>query len=241
MGLLRIVAGDRADTTVTVTPGNPDVARDVAAAERTRVEMGVNGLMVETPHTWRYYAPFGGTESVDVLIEVPSGSVVNGSADASSLHARGTLGDVRFLTGAGDIELDAAADVWLRTGSGSISVGHVAGDLTATSSAGPILAARTEGSVTARTSFGPITLGEVAGGTIKARTSSGSIEIAVRDGVPAELDLTATGPVHNHLGLRNHPDPDGRRVDVRATTGFGAITIRRASEVTADVAPTTNS
>jgi DUF4097 and DUF4098 domain-containing protein YvlB len=273
VGLLRIVAGDRDNTAVTVTPGDARDANDIWAVRRTRVEMGTDGLTVETARPWTYYTPFGRTESVNVLIEVPSGSALGGSAGASSLDARGTLGDVHFRTGAGDITLEAGADVWLRTGAGSVrvgsaasadvntaggevhldsvegsarlhsangsvSVGRVAGDLTATSSAGPIRAERTDGSVTARTSFGPISLGEVSAGTITARTPAGSIDIAVRDGVHAELDLTATGPVRNDLEPVDHSGPQHRSVNVRATTGFGAIAIHRVSEPSPEVAST---
>ncbi len=71
-------------------------------------------------------------------------------------------------------------------------------------------------------------LGEVARGAVLAETANGKIEVGVRDGVAAWLDLkTAFGNVQNDLQASDRPTPDEEAVDVRARTAYGDITIRR--------------
>jgi hypothetical protein len=84
------------------------------------------------------------------------------------------------------------------------------------------------GAVTAKTANGDVRLGEVARGAVLVETAAGRIEVGVRDGVAAWLDLkTGFGNVLNDLQASDRPTPDEDAVDVRARTAYGDITIRR--------------
>src|SRR5581483_2562838 len=89
---VRISAGERVETVVAVTPSDASRKADVEAAEQTRIEFSGGRLLVKAPRTWKHYAPFkSGRESVDVSIELPAGSCVEGDAWAGDLTSAGRV------------------------------------------------------------------------------------------------------------------------------------------------------
>jgi hypothetical protein len=158
-------------------------------------------------------------------------------------------GAVQLRTGVGDITVErAGGDAELTTGSGSLRIdgidgtavvknsngdtwiGQVTGDLRVNAANGRISVDQATGAVTAKASNGDVRLGEVAHGTILAQTGLGKVEIGIRDGVPAWLDLnTRYGAVRNDLDTADPPGAGEEAVEVRARTAFGDITILRSS------------
>ena len=66
-------------------------------------------------------------------------------------------------------------------------------------------------------------------GVVVAQTGNGDLEIAVRDGVAAWLDLnTHYGRVDNTLEQADRPQPGEDTVEIQARTSFGDITVRRS-------------
>lgn len=266
VGDIRIDASERTDTVVEVLPTDPGKPRDVTAAEQTRVELAGDRLVIRGPRGWREWTNWGGRqESIDVRISLPTGSQIQGEAGVAALRARGELGAFRFKAGAGDIDVDAAGAVSIRTGAGDVSVGHAAGDLTASTGSGVVRIAAVDGSaviknsnretwvgrvdgelrvkaanggiaidragatVTVKTANGDISLGEVAPGAVVAETAFGKIDVGIREGVAAWLDLnTGFGRVNNDLADSDRPDTGEETVEVRARTSYGDISIRRA-------------
>jgi Putative adhesin len=264
VGDIGIVTGDRADTTVEVRPTDRAKQADVTHAEQTRVEYAGGRLLVKAPRGWRQYTFRGGGESVDVRIEMPAGSHLRGEAAVAALRCTGRLGECRFKTAVGEIQLDQAGPVELRTGGGDVSVeraagdaaittgsgtvrigeidgtavvknsngdtwiGEVTGDLRVNAANGKITVDRALGAVEARTANGDVRLGEVVRGAVLARTAFGRVDVGVRAGVAAWLDLdTHGGSVYNGLDAAEGPDPGAEVVEVRARTGFGDIAVRR--------------
>ena len=265
VGDLRVVAGDRADTVVEVTPSDPAKEGDVTAAEQTRVEYAGGRLLIKAPKNWRRYTPRGGGDSVDVLVELPAGSHLHGETGVVALAAQGRLGDCHYKTGLGDIQLDQAAGARLRTGMGDVAVERAAGDAEVTTGSGSIRVDRVDGAavvknsngdtwigevtgdlrvnaangrisvdrarqaVAAKSANGDVRLGEVAHGAVVAQTAMGNVEIGVRDGVAAWLDLhTRYGNVRNDLDAGGRPGQGEDAVEVRARTAVGDITIHRS-------------
>jgi len=157
-------------------------------------------------------------------------------------------GPVQLKSGAGDISVDrAVGDAQITTGSGAVVIGsidgaavvknsngdtrieEVTGDARVKAANGRIFIDRANAAVTAKTANGDVRLGEVARGAVVAETAFGTVEVAVRDGVPAWLDLnTRFGNVQNDLEATDRPEPGEDAVDVRARTSFGDITVRRS-------------
>lgn len=263
VGDIRVVAGDRTDTVVDVRPSDPAKRADVTAAEQTRVEYSSGRLLIQAQKGWRWSFR-SGRESIDVQIELPSGSQVNGEAGVAALHCTGHIGGCRFQTGVGDIQLDQAGPLELKAGAGDITVGYVVGDAEVSTAGavgigsvegaaviknsngdtwigevtgdvrvkaanGRITIDRARGAATVKTANGDLRLGEVERGAVLAESANGKIDVGIRDGAAAWLDLkTGFGNVHNELQAADRPDPDEEAVDVRARTAYGDITIRRS-------------
>jgi Putative adhesin len=265
VGDVRITAGDRHDTTVEIRPSDPAKPSDVAAAEQTRVDYSDGRLVIRAPKGWRRYSIRGGAESIDVQIEVPSGSRIRGDAGIAALHATGSLGECEYKTGVGDIQIEQAGPVHLstgvgdiaaqrvtqhaevNTGSGSVRLGSVDGtavvkgangdtwvgtisrDLRVASANGSIVVDHSNESVAAKTANGDVRLGDIGGGSIVAHTSLGKVDVGIREGVAAWLDLNTTfGKVHNDLDATGRPADGEKSADVHARSSFGDITVHRA-------------
>lgn len=265
VGDVRIAAGDRNDTNVVVRPSNPARKSDLEAAEQTRVEFSDGRLLIKSPKGWRHFTPRGGGESIDVQIDLPAGSDLRGEAGVAALHCAGPLGECRYTTGVGDIQIDQAGPVHLTTGVGDVRVNRVSGDAQITTGSGAVRVGSVDGgavvkgangdtwigdvsrdlrviaangsiavdhshaTVVAKTANGDVRLGEVGGGPVVAQTALGKVDIGIRGGVSAWLDLnTHFGKVHNELDAADRPQPGDETVEVRARSSFGDITIRRA-------------
>lgn len=153
----------------------------------------------------------------------------------------------RLNTGAGDITLDrSVGQTEVTTGTGALHIGAIdgkgmvknangatwigeaTGDLQVSGGNGAITIDRARADVSANGAHGEIRIGEVTRGSVVARTAMGPIDIGVRDGVPAWLDVeTHFGVVRNGLDSAARPGPGEDAVEVRARTAFGDITINR--------------
>ncbi|MGQ5259834.1 DUF4097 family beta strand repeat-containing protein [Micromonospora sp. ZYX-F-536] len=258
-----ISATDRADTVVEVRPRNPSDKADVSAAEQTTVEYAGGQLLIRAPKSWRRYG-FGTGPSVDVLIELPTGSRVRAESSWAAFRCEGQLGECHFKTG-GAIRLDqtgpldvdnshgevaverVAGPARVKASSGKVRLGDVDGTTEIKNSSGDCWVGRSSGdvrvnsaygditvdealaSVTARTAYGNVRLGAVVRGSIELQTSYGAVEVGVRRGTAAWLDVSSRyGRVHNALETTDGPAQTDDTVEVRAGTSYGDITIRRA-------------
>jgi DUF4097 and DUF4098 domain-containing protein YvlB len=157
-------------------------------------------------------------------------------------------GPVELNAGAGDIIVDRVGDhAEITTGSGAVEIGtidgtgviknsngdswigEVTGDLRVNAANGKISVDQAHSTVTAKTAKGDIRFGEVANGAVVAQTAFGKVDVGIRDGVAAWLDLnTHFGQVHNALDISDDPGASEETVEVRARTSFGDITIHRS-------------
>jgi hypothetical protein len=264
---VQLTASDRNDTVVEIHPTNPQSNADIAAAQQVTVEFVDGQLRIATARGWRHWVPRGGRHSVDVRIELPTGSHVNGSVGIAALQCEGRIGDCRYKAGLGKVRIDRGSSVSLSVGAGNIDVEHASGrvdvkttgtvrlgtidgsavvknsngdtsiraingELRVTSANGDIAVEHAHGNVVAKSANGDIALTAIERGAVAANTARGKIEIGIRDGVAAWLDLsTAMGTVRNDLDAAQKPAPGDAAVEVRARTAMGDITIRRALPV----------
>jgi hypothetical protein len=163
--------------------------------------------------------------------EAASASLAVGAGDIDLEHA---TGDVQLTTGSGAVRagrLDGSASV--KTANGELRVGEIAGELKAKTANGAIEVRRSHGPLTAKTANGAIRLGGPEGGPVVAESGFGPIEIGIPEGIAAWLDLdTRRGRLRNELDALP-PEPDQPTIEVRAGSGFGDITVRRAPVATA--------
>ncbi|MET9609388.1 DUF4097 family beta strand repeat-containing protein [Streptomyces sp. NPDC006512] len=261
-GSIQFAAGDRLDTVVEVRPRDPKKDQDVRSADQTEVTYASGVLTVRTPKQRNL---FGRTGTVDVTVELPTGSRVDMTGAWAQVLGEGRLGEVRVKTSSGDVRLDTTGPLHLTASHGSITVdriegaseittssgslrvgtadgsavlknshgtttvGAVTGDLRVRGSNGDIDIARAEGSVAATTAHGTLRVADVARGTVQLETSYGAIEVGIREGAAAWLDVSSDhGWVRNTLTASEAPEKDGDTVEVRARTRHGNIDVRRA-------------
>ncbi|MEW9552207.1 DUF4097 domain-containing protein [Nonomuraea sp. NPDC050783] len=208
---VRITASDRADTVVEVRPADGSDDADVQAALLTRVEYsggrlliragrddagpapgwGLSlGKLVESPASWaRSLLGLGG--SVEVAIDLPAGSHVE-ARTAGGLHCRGPLGEVAHTTSYGDIQVEQAGRLRLKSTHGDISVTRSAGHAEITTTNGGIRVGEIAGTAVVKTSHGELRLGEVAG---ELRLNSAYGDVTVERALAGVAAKTAYGNV----------------------------------------------
>jgi len=149
-----------------------------------------------------------------------------------AITVEGVSGPAEVHTGSSDIRIgavDGTADV--STGNGKVRVALVTGPANVKATNGSVAVDRALSDITAANSNGEVWIGEVVRGKVSATSKNGSVEVGVREGSAAWLELnTDVGRVYNELASSDAPeagDP-ADKVEVRASTKLGDVTIRRA-------------
>ncbi|TJZ42212.1 DUF4097 domain-containing protein [Streptomyces piniterrae] len=134
------------------------------------------------------------------------------------------------LVGAGRVEIgEVAGAASVQNGNGETVIGEITGDLTVKVSNGAISVDTAHASVDAKSANGDIRIGDVMRGQVTLQAAIGDLEVGIRKSTAAWLDVhTRVGRVHNSLGESEGPGDAANKVEVRANTGVGNITIRRA-------------
>ena len=151
------------------------------------------------------------------------------------ITVEGVVGSAEVHGGSSDIRIgavDGTADV--STGNGKVRVGVVTGPATVKTSNGSVSVDRALSDITAASSNGEVRIGEVVRGKVSATSKNGSVEVGVRQGTAALLELnTAVGRVYNELASADAPGADEPvdKVELHASTKLGDITIRRAQRL----------
>ena len=152
-----------------------------------------------------------------------------------AITVEGVSGSAEVHTGSGDIRVgavDGTAEV--SNDNGKVRVGVVTGPAIVKCSNGSVSVDRALSDITAESSNGEVRIGEVARGTVSATSKNGSVEVGVREGSAAWLELnTSIGRVYSELDSSDAPEADEPvdRVEVHASTKLGDVTIRRAQRL----------
>ena len=129
------------------------------------------------------------------------------AAPATSPSTRAT-GHADISTGSGDVrvrELDGTAVI--KNSNGDTWVGEARGDLRVNAANGDIAVDHAHATVVAKSSNGDVRLGEVVRGAVVLETRLGDLEVGIREGTAAWLDVrAAAGRVRNALEAAEAPD-----------------------------------
>ncbi|NYI05638.1 DUF4097 family beta strand repeat-containing protein [Allostreptomyces psammosilenae] len=193
------------------------------------------GSRVDTTGAWTQV--LGEGRFGEVRVKTSSGDVrldTTGPLWLSASHGSITVdrveGAAEITTSSGSLRaglLDGPAV--LKNSHGTTTVDAVTGELRVRGANGDIEIRRAEDSVTAATAHGTLRVGEVARGTVQLETSYGAIEVGVRAGTAAWLDVHAgSGQVRNALTASETPEATEETVKIRARTRHGNIDVLRA-------------
>ena len=175
VGAIEVIASDRADTVVTVSPTNPTKAVDRRGAEETKVEFDGERVTVVGPRpriSW-----FGPSESVDVKVELPTGSRLTAESAVGAVRTIGRLGATRIKSSMGGVDIDTTGDLWLRSSHGNATLGTAEGGIEITTDFGQIRVGTVTGDATLKASHGSIAV-EQSGGDVDVKLSFGDLDIA---------------------------------------------------------------
>ena len=143
----------------------------------------------------------------------------------------GSGGKAEIVTGSGAVRIgsvDGTAAV--KNSNGDTWIGEVTGEARVRAANGSIAIDRAHEGIVAKTANGNVRIGEVVHGAAVAQSAFGDIEVGVRNGVAAWLELhTKFGQVQNDLDTAEDPGPSEGTVEVRASTSYGDILVHRSS------------
>jgi hypothetical protein len=211
VGAIDVVASDRSDTVVTVSPTNPAKSVDRRGADETRVEFDGQRVAINGPRprvSW-----IGPTESVNIRVELPTGSRFTAELAMGSLRTAGRLGATRIKNSMGPVDIEHTGDLRLRAGHGNATLGTVEGGLEVTADHGQIRVGTVTGDAVLKASHGSILIGE-SGGDLDAKLSYGDLEVAQAHG-----SVTAK-TAYGSIDLREVSSGS-----IEVESGFGQISI----------------
>ena len=211
VGAIEVVAGDRADTVVTVSASNPTKAIDRRGAEETKVDFDGQRLTIAGPKpriSW-----FGPFESVDVRVELPTGSRLTAELAVGGLRSLGRLGATRIKNSMGSVDVDTTGELWLRASHGNATLGTAEGGIEITANHGQIRVGTVTGDAILKASHGTIMV-EESRGDLDAKLSYGDLEITKARG------SVAAKTAYGSIALREVSSGS-----IQVESGFGEVSI----------------
>jgi hypothetical protein len=149
------------------------------------------------------------TPAFDVRVLTPAGAAARVAVASADVHLRGRFARTELTAASGDLAVDEAAELELRTASGNVRAGTVHGPASIGTASGEIRLGRAEGSLRARTASGDVavertdgatsistasgdvTVGAAAGESVRVKTASGDVTVGVAPGLRVWLDLSS--------------------------------------------------
>jgi hypothetical protein len=193
------------------------------------------GSHVDTTGAWTQV--LGEGRLGEVRVKTSSGDVrldATGPLTLAAAHGSITVGRVDgpadISTSSGSLRVGTlGGTAVLKNSHGATAVEAALGELRVSGANGDIDIRRAESSVTATTAHGALRVTGVARGTVQLETAHGAIEIGIREGTAAWLDVHSdNGQVRNTLTSTESPAETEDTVKVHARTRYGTIDIRRA-------------
>ena len=157
---------------------------------------------------------------------------LNLRAGVGRVTVEGVSGSAQVRASSGDVRIgavDGTADV--SSGNGKVQVGVVTGAANVKGSNGSVFVDRALSDITAESANGEVRIGEVVRGKVSATSKNGSVEVGIREGSAAWLELnTEVGRVYNELASSDAPEAGEQvdKIEVHASTKLGDVTVRRA-------------
>ena len=190
-----------------------------------------------------------GRDGVDIVVDLPSGAGVSATVQAADIRIEGRISGSEIGSGSATVELDEVdGDLRVRGGSGDVTVRRVTGasnfrggsgrvvigeagsDVTVGLGSGNLSIGAAHGAVRMRSGSGGAEIG-LAEADVEVTSGSGAVTIGLRAGQPARIDvLTGSGRLHTEMPVESQRPAtlSGKPITVKARTGAGDVTIRRA-------------
>jgi hypothetical protein len=165
-------------------------------APDVRLTPSGSGVSLDASNTNERF-PFGGSSSLDYVIEVPASVAVKAQSSSGQVEIDGVGGAVQAETGSGALYLsNLGGSAQARSGSGYIELTNVGGDVNVSTSSGQIRGTQLQHVRQASTSSGSIFLEGVFTDQASIKASSGTVSLKLLPGSAVQLDVhTGSGSV----------------------------------------------
>jgi len=186
-----------------------------------------------------------------VRVQTQSANTVT-TGIAGRIEVRTASGDVRLeqvlgrsvvQTASGDVTITDTAECDIRTASGDIEVRRVRSEAQLHSTSGEIRVDGAGNDLSARSVSGDVRVTDAAAGRVELITVSGDVEVGVRAGTLAAIDLsTVSGSTHNDFVVSAEPparvdSPQHTDVDPLETVVDAGPSVPTAATIAGDAAP----
>lgn len=163
-------------------------------------------------------------------IRLDQAGPVDLTSDSGEIAVERVIGHAEITSASGEItvhEIDGTASI--RNDDGESHIRDITGDLRLISDSGDLTVDHAHGAVEAKSVHGSVRIGEVTRGSVMLASESGDIEVGIKRGTAAWLDVsTANGSLRNSLDPHDNAEGSDEVVEVRARSQDGDIVIRRA-------------
>jgi DUF4097 and DUF4098 domain-containing protein YvlB len=209
-GSVDVQAEETDTTTVELVPGHGDpAAQDVIDA--AKVEQRGDEIVVLMPKIKS--GLFRRGADVEARIVVPLNSKAKIETASADITTRGVLGDTKAYSGSGEVRIEHADNVEVRTGSGDVTVETVMGSFDSKSGSAEVNVGTVSGDADIISGSGDVVMDAVEG-TLKVKCGSG--DVVLKSGGDSVEAMAGSGDLF--IKRVSH----GR---VRTKTGSGDITI----------------
>ena len=163
-------------------------------------------------------------------VQLDESGPVDIKTGAGDITLERVVGRAQIVTGSGGVRIGSVDGIAaVKNSNGETWIGEVTGDARVSAANGSISVDRAREGIVAKTANGGVRLGDVARGAAVAQTAFGDIEVGIREGVAAWLELdTKFGQVHNDLDASENPGASEDTVEVHASTSFGDVLVHRS-------------
>ncbi|MGW0180151.1 DUF4097 family beta strand repeat-containing protein [Nocardia sp. NPDC003345] len=229
-GHVRLAATDRADTVVEVRPTDESDDSNVKAAGQVRVDYIDGELRITGPRRRIDFSRK--SRSVDVDIELPSGSKIFADLHAGDIRGTGRLGECGLETSAGHVRLERTGPLRVQTAAGHVTAGAVAGDAEISTGSGKVRLGEVRGTAEVKNSNGETTIGTVTG-EARVRAANGDIRIeragadvharSSNGGIRLDEVIRGSVEIETALGDLEVGIAEGTAAWVSVNTKFGSV------------------
>ena len=233
-GSVEVVADAAAESTVAISRHEDEILVEMTGSRLT--------IQPRRRHRLRH-------QRIDVVVHVPAGSSVEVSTAAASVTVQGPVASLEITSASASVTADevagpveaqsasgsvrirsAAGPVSFRSASGSLRVERVGGECEATTASGSITIGVADDDVSAKSVSGRVAVREAHRGTVDLSSTSGSVEVGVRRGTLAWLDVSSVGGrTTSSLSAEDDaPATGGPMLTVRARSVSGHVSVAPA-------------
>ncbi len=203
--------------------GSVDVTVTLPAGSDLQATLGVGDLRCEGRYgECRLRTGLG-------RVQLEEAASLDAKTGAGDLTVDRVAGHADVITGSGDVSIGELGSTGvIKNSNGATWVGTATDEIRLQAANGDIAVEQAHAGVVAKSANGDVRVEEVTHGSVVLETKVGDVEVGIRPGTAAWLDVhSRAGKVRNTLDHVDEPDSSAQTVEVRGRTSLGEIVVRR--------------